>query len=937
MAEFDSEERIGRLLQTLLDTYEPCYGLGSMTVSVYDTAWVACISKTVSGCSQWLFPSSFLYVLQAQLPDGGWTAHAGQECSDETDGILSTMAATYCLIQHAKTPLQLKHIPAEALAESIRTALASLDLMLQSWRVGNSKAVGFEVLAPSLLNLLEEEGHFFAFPGKEHLLHVRDQKLARVSPELLYKSSPSALLHSLEAFHYRKDISYDRFAHQKVGGSMMASPSATASYLIRCKTWDDEAEAYLRLVLSNGHGCGLGGVPSAYPSTNFELTWVVSTLLEAGLWTPDLDERYAAKILTMLEDSRRLGGGLVGFAPGIEPDLDDSAKSSIIFSLLGRRGFSSQIVENFDSAQCLKTYKGERNPSLTANCNALLSVLLDLDDSRPYQSRYLPIQKITRFICDSWWNTSGPLNDKWNLSPFYPAMLMVQSLMELLHKWHDGNLPELESALLRERVIPTLFQCLGQLLQSQNPDGSWGNRGPREETSYAIVALTNLVSLAPNQYLETEIMSAIHCGRSFLKQSAVGIAEYLWIEKVTYASENLAEAYVIAALQGSAHKVSLRYAILHLCGIDLEELEHVAALAESGLIPDDDTSLVISWIMSWLYVPILQRMLGKPASGSYQDTAFRWMVPNSRVVSPLSPKDLLDIITASILVDDLANLVDECMAPGNHKLNIILADAFHAATIHANEHAQATTNGETHGVQAFEPPKANGKSTLLTNGVSVEEACHGQCNGMVTPSNHSTVERTLFTFLDFFDTSDATRKGSEADRRSLQSEVKRYISAQLCRVSLFEEQVHRNQVVCDGMVPQEGAEPPLHDITRERSGTLTGLPLLFAFTICLTSPKGRESFRNVWQKYMADEVSNSIATVFHLEQAADQMRLCLPTSRLELMAAEHSSALIPYEKQRLRLALKHLERTVEDKEVLGAVELVTGMAEFTARLFTVDW
>ncbi|KAI4139612.1 MAG: hypothetical protein LQ341_004153 [Variospora aurantia] len=325
MAEFDSEERIGRLLQTLLDTYEPCYGLGSMTVSVYDTAWVACISKTVSGCSQWLFPSSFFYVLQAQLPDGGWTAHAGQECSDETDGILSTMAATYCLIQHAKTPLQLKHIPTEALAESIRTALASLDLMLQSWRVGNSKAVGFEVLAPSLLNLLEEEGHFFAFPGKEHLLHVRDQKLARVSPELLYKNSPSALLHSLEAFHYRKDISYDRFAHQKVGGSMMASPSATASYLIRCKTWDDEAEAYLRLVLSNGHGCGLGGVPSAYPSTNFELTWVVSTLLEAGLWTPDLDERYAAKILTMLEDSRRLGGGLVGFGESSEFSAADRA------------------------------------------------------------------------------------------------------------------------------------------------------------------------------------------------------------------------------------------------------------------------------------------------------------------------------------------------------------------------------------------------------------------------------------------------------------------------------------------------------------------------------------------------------------------------------------------------------------------------------------
>lgn len=282
MTELDSQERIRRLLRTLLDSYEPCYGLGSMTVSVYDTAWIACIPKTVRGCPQWLFPSSFFYILEAQLPNGRWAAHPGEENSDEVDGILPTMAASYCLIQHAKTPLQLKHIAQESLTERIRKAIASLEIMLQSWHVGNSRAVGFEVLAPSLLKLLEEEGHFFQFPGREHLLHVRDQKLARVSPELLYNTSPSALLHSLEAFHYRKDISYDRFAHQKVGGSMMASPSATASYLIRCNTWDDEAEAYLRLVVSNGHGQGLGGVPSAYPSTNFELTWVRS-LRSSGL------------------------------------------------------------------------------------------------------------------------------------------------------------------------------------------------------------------------------------------------------------------------------------------------------------------------------------------------------------------------------------------------------------------------------------------------------------------------------------------------------------------------------------------------------------------------------------------------------------------------------------------------------------------------------
>lgn len=97
-------------------------------------------------------------------------------------------------------------------------------------------------------------------------------------------------------------------------------------------------------------------------------------------------------------------------APGIEPDLDDSAKSSIIFSLFGRPGFTSRIVEHFDSFKWLKTYSQERNASVSANCNALLSIVLD---SEKYQSKEIAIEKVTNFICDSYWSASGSLDDKW--------------------------------------------------------------------------------------------------------------------------------------------------------------------------------------------------------------------------------------------------------------------------------------------------------------------------------------------------------------------------------------------------------------------------------------------------------------------------------------------------------------------------------------------
>lgn len=278
MSGLDAQQCVQNILGRLLNAYDPSYGLGSMSCSVYDTAWVACVSKTVSDRTQWLFPLSFSFVLDSQRTDGGWSAHLNEADTDDFDRILSTMAALFCLTQHAKNPLQLRCIDGEHISIRIQKAVVHLSRLLEKWRVGDCRTVGFEVLAPSLLDLLQEEGIHLKFPDKDLLLKIRNKKLAKVQPETLYSTTPSTLLHSLEAFHGHKDFSFDRISHHKVSGSIMASPSATASYLIRSTKWDDEAEAYLRLAISNGDGNSSGGVPSAYPSTNFELTWVQAIL-----------------------------------------------------------------------------------------------------------------------------------------------------------------------------------------------------------------------------------------------------------------------------------------------------------------------------------------------------------------------------------------------------------------------------------------------------------------------------------------------------------------------------------------------------------------------------------------------------------------------------------------------------------------------------------
>lgn len=264
------------LLDGMLDSYKSSGALGSMSCSVYDTAWVACVSKPVPGGSaEWLFPASFLYVLNSQMQNGGWPAHPGEQDTDEVDGILSTLAALFCLKQHQKNPFQLGvNENATKLEGRIAAGSAWAKEKLQQWNVQSCDSVGFEVLVPTLLELLEDEGLFFEFGGKQQLLQIRSQKLSVIRPDILYQGRHFPLMHSLEAFHRWDNFDVDRCAHQKIGGSIMASPSATASYLMRCSKWDDEAEQYLRSTLSDSAGKNSGAVPSAYPSTNFEFLWV---------------------------------------------------------------------------------------------------------------------------------------------------------------------------------------------------------------------------------------------------------------------------------------------------------------------------------------------------------------------------------------------------------------------------------------------------------------------------------------------------------------------------------------------------------------------------------------------------------------------------------------------------------------------------------------
>lgn len=257
------------LIRTALENYTEKYGLGAMSVAAYDTAWVAMVTKVVDGQKQWLFPECFEYVLSSQSEEGGWTIGLGAQI----DGILNTAGPLLALKRHQKEPLQLQH-DAQDIANRIEKATSSLRSQLAAWDVSTTEHVGFEIIVPAMLELLEKEDKslVFEFESKKLLMKINNAKLSRFRPEFLYGPRRFTALHSLESFIGKLD--FDKVKHHRVHGSMLGSPSSTAAYMMHSSEWDDESEEYIRHVIKYAAGRDSGAVPSAFPSTHFEITWV---------------------------------------------------------------------------------------------------------------------------------------------------------------------------------------------------------------------------------------------------------------------------------------------------------------------------------------------------------------------------------------------------------------------------------------------------------------------------------------------------------------------------------------------------------------------------------------------------------------------------------------------------------------------------------------
>jgi hypothetical protein len=808
---------------------------GSMSPSIYDTAWVSMILKENGGSRHWLFPDTFQYVLDHQEPDGGWKTYA-----DSVDGILNTTAALLSLLKHREEDNEVESNRKELLDERISRATSWLRASLKSWNVRDCNNVGFEILVPALLKQLGRYGIKFVVADWEYLEGLNQEKLAKFHESMVYGPVQTTIIHSLEAFV--DQIDFDRVSHHLINGSLMGSPSATAAYMINSTRWDDEAERYLRRVAERASGSCF---PSAYPTSIFETSWILSTLLNDSVLLKDLREHGLRDVIAFLRQALPTTDTVVGFGPNVLPDADDTAKT---LQALARSGYTMSargLVTTFYNGRYFKTYHAERNSSFSVNCNALMA-LLDCHDKQDY---VLEIMSTIVFLCD--FLSTGIAKDKWNTSDLYSTMLFAETCVLFLRNLDEGSILA-SFGDITERLQPLLTQIHSQLLLKQNPNGSWGSGLP-EVTAYGVQALISILSVPWLTAASDGIMKAIESGRQYLIATyhTWHNCQHLWIEKVTCAMPNIAWAYIVSALGTSTVQKPWTGALRSLALAPNDRLIHFQKFFSKLPLFEEHhrgsqivlLSLYESFAFSARFRKALVRIF--PRFGMTKDKYLEYIPFTWTSCNNLSTPVTEDILLDMMILSALNFQVDEYMETvvGSFGVSALkdIEDIIH--------YIFATNPNE-------EAPSL--KSRVLSD-LSVKTASENENEQQGSKSTGLRLQDVMDVIRNYVDhvlRHPKVIKSSPILRQQLRVELHDFLLAHVAQIRQSEYLIQRE----NGM-EEVYSGPSYYNWVHSTGKDNTSCPFSFTFYCCLISEPGETCFKTSRSKYLAQDLCHHLATM----------------------------------------------------------------------------
>lgn len=364
----------------------------AISVSAYDTAWLA-----------WLMPKARDWLLDAQRPDGSW----GADLEYHHDRVICTLAAINALAATSANGHELKRI---------QRGIQYLEKAAPCLPHDPTETVGFELLAPSLLNTGQKLGLRLDKVARalEPYEMVYRQKMALIPPAMLY-SPQATVAHSLEFVGF-DDLDHAAIAGLRLAnGSIHSSPAATAFCEIAgagCGTGRDYLSATLEYYQ--------GAAPTLAPFELFEIIWSLLHL-------------YLGEDLTQFAEAcqpliKRIEAGWgpegIGLTQGFPADFDNTAAAFMLLSTLSQAP-DPAVLEAFEENDHFRCYRFERNISLDVHIHLMMALRQAPDFPRRDDMLLKAINVLSRYL------QADFITDKWHVSPYYSTAHAIIALSGL--------------------------------------------------------------------------------------------------------------------------------------------------------------------------------------------------------------------------------------------------------------------------------------------------------------------------------------------------------------------------------------------------------------------------------------------------------------------------------------------------------------------------
>ena len=463
---------------------------------------------------------------------------------------------------------------------------------------------------------------------------------------------------------------------------------------------------------------------------------------------------------------------------------------------------------------------------------------------------------------------SIPANSQKNHSLQYSMMLLSGAMVRLLELCDRGVL-KLSAALLQDQVPVVLTQIVNRTLLTQFSTGAWDANGSPEATAYGILTLAALVTLPWFAPLRDRVDFAVQEGQKFLlnAQGDWDKPQLLWIEKVTYGSRRLSEAYCLAAMMPSMSPYAWSDRTIDLVNVSGKSIAKFSKLISS--LGDFESEplwrLKASAIEGYAFLPLLRSARTdilprqKGAKNEYLDLIpCTWVLINNH-------KNLF--LQANILWDMMVLTV--CNFRVDEYMETVVAKFGSGTTLELVRAAirELCVPDKTNGVQSRKRPHEDSVRIINNNNTSQS-------------SNENTTDQTSdlasFTgiighYIHAMLSYPRLQQASSSDRTHLRSELQKFLLSHITQVednTRFSAQGPHSQ---SSTAVFASTRLSYYEWAHTIGAESVSCPFSFAFFTCLLGSSLRSSrhpaedcFSSIHQTYLARDLCGHLAVMSRL-------------------------------------------------------------------------